>query len=73
MFPHEISVKFRLVLIIFLVVLVAITNLDLLSIPLTQGGNIKTFRWDHNRLQRKHLFMAWAVQTRRCGLVGVQG
>ena len=32
------------------------THLDLLSIPQSEGKNVKTFRWDH-RLQRQSLFM----------------
>ena len=34
-------------------------RLDLLSIPQSGGGNVKTFRWDHNRLQTQNLFMAF--------------
>ena len=32
--------------------------IDLLSIPQSRGGNVKTFRWDH-RLQIQNLFMAF--------------
>ena len=35
-----------------------ITRLDLLSIPLSGGKNVKTFRWDH-RLQIQNLFIAF--------------
>ena len=34
------------------------THLDLLSIPQSGGGNVKTFRWDQ-RLQIQNLFMAF--------------